>query len=120
MARPHERTHRKAERAEKVYIYGRHALAEALAEAPHTLKRAFLAPEHMQDEGADSLRAKLTAANIPVNELKAQEAAGLAGRDAVHQGVIAIMEPEKLLRSFDDFIRISMSLRILQYSSSAK
>jgi 23S rRNA (guanosine2251-2'-O)-methyltransferase len=90
----------RAEKPDKVYIYGRHALMEALAEAPHTIRKAFLA------RGTDeALIDKLTAARIPVTELKQQEAEGLAGRDAVHQGVIAVMEPEKLLRPFDEFLK---------------
>ena len=91
---------RKENKPEKVYIYGRHALMEALAEAPHTIKKAFLAPE--TDE---NVRAKLVAAGIPVSELKTQEAAGFAGRDAVHQGIIAVMDPEKLMVSFDTFVK---------------
>ncbi|HEX7651621.1 MAG TPA: 23S rRNA (guanosine(2251)-2'-O)-methyltransferase RlmB [Candidatus Paceibacterota bacterium] len=94
--KPRERSERKPD---KVYIYGKHALMEALAEAPHVLKKVFLAPEI----GAD-VRAKLAAANIPAAELKAQEAAGLAGRDAVHQGVIAVMDPEKLMVPFEAFL----------------
>lgn len=87
------------QKPEKVYIYGKHALMEALVSVPKVIRKVFLAPEI----GAD-VREKLAAASIPVTELKAQEAAGLAGRDAVHQGVIAVMDPEKLLLPFDAFL----------------
>jgi 23S rRNA (guanosine2251-2'-O)-methyltransferase len=89
----------KDNRPDKVYIYGKHALMEALSSAPQIIKKVFL------DESIDaSVREKLAAANISVSTLKPQEADSLAGRDAVHQGVIAIMETEKLLISFEKFI----------------
>ncbi len=94
--KPRDRDDRKPE---KVYIYGKHALMEALADAPRVIKKAFLAP------GTDSaLIDKLTANGIVIAELKAQEAQSLAGRDAVHQGVIAVMDPEALMIPFEKFV----------------
>lgn len=99
-----KRLHKPTDKPEKVYIYGRHALMEALADAPHTIKKAFLAPEILNDGSPSGVRAKLDALGIPSTELGRQEASGLAGRDAVHQGVIAVMAPEKLMVSFEDFL----------------
>ncbi len=85
---------------EKVYIYGKHALEEALGNAPHTIKKAFLAADLRDNE----LRTLLGRHKIPVAELAQGKGREIVGRDAVHQGVIALMDPAALLVSFDDFI----------------
>ncbi len=91
---------RRSPKREKIYIYGLHALMEALEGAPQTIRKVFLA-KGLQNE---KLRAKLEDYRIPVQELKGDEGKELVGRDAIHQGVIAIMAPEKLLISLDDFL----------------
>jgi 23S rRNA (guanosine2251-2'-O)-methyltransferase len=85
---------------EKVYIYGKHALMEALTNAPHVIRKVFLAPELREPE----LHALLEMRNIPVAKLTASGGKELVGRDAVHQGVIAIMDPAALLMSLDEFL----------------
>ncbi|MFZ1987961.1 MAG: 23S rRNA (guanosine(2251)-2'-O)-methyltransferase RlmB [Minisyncoccia bacterium] len=87
-------------RSEKVYIYGKHALTEALTSAPHIIKKVYLAPL-AKEAGLES---RLVAANIPISELKGNEAGSLVGRDAVHQGVIAVIDPTKLLQPFESFL----------------
>ncbi|MBP6860697.1 MAG: 23S rRNA (guanosine(2251)-2'-O)-methyltransferase RlmB [Candidatus Pacebacteria bacterium] len=96
------RPHRKKSHAgsDKVYIYGRHALEEALVQVPHILKKVFLAPEIQDTSLSDALRAN----NIPVSELGRGGADDLVGRDAVHQGVIAIIDPGKLLITLEEFL----------------
>ena len=88
----------KDKRHEKVYIYGKHALAEALAGKPEAIKKVYLDPMLRDRELADSLARH----KIPTDELK--NGNEMAGREAVHQGVVALMDPEKLLVSFDAFI----------------
>ncbi|HVW82607.1 MAG TPA: 23S rRNA (guanosine(2251)-2'-O)-methyltransferase RlmB [Candidatus Paceibacterota bacterium] len=90
MARP--------QKNEKVYIYGKHALEEALAGNPAVIKKVYLAPELRDHELAEMLATH----KIPTDLLK--NGNEMAGRDAVHQGVVALMEPGKLLTQFDDFI----------------
>jgi len=85
---------------EKVYIYGKHALMEALLNAPRTIRKVFLAPD-LKDAG---LRALLEKHSIPTNALAPGKGKELVGRDATHQGVIAVMDPASLLVSFDTFI----------------
>ena len=87
-------------RKEKVYIYGKHALMEALQNTPHVIKKVFLAPDLRDVE----LHTLLEMRNIPIAKLTATSGKELVGRDAVHQGVIAIMDPSALLVSFDDFL----------------
>ncbi len=85
---------------EKVYIYGTHALEEALAAAPHAIKKVHLAPTVREPR----LRARLAEHAIPVVPLAAGRGRELAGRDAVHQGVIAVMDPGSLLMTLDAFL----------------
>lgn len=87
-------------RKEKVYIYGKHALVEALSSTPGVIRKVFLAPD-LRDP---KLRNLLEKHQIPVSPLGASQGKELAGRDAVHQGVIAVMDPSALLVPFDDFI----------------
>lgn len=85
---------------EKVYIYGRHALTEALTSAPHAIRKVFLA----SDLSDAALRALIERHNIPVAPLATGQGKELAGRDAVHQGIIAVMDPSALLISLDDLL----------------
>ncbi len=91
--------HRKASQG-KVYIYGKHALLEALQNAPQVIRKVFLAPDLRDTE----LRVLLTKHDIPTTSLTSGSGKVLVGRDAVHQGVIALMDPAALLISLDDFL----------------
>ncbi len=86
---------------EKVYIYGRHALMEALLGAPQTIRKVFLARDSRDKE----LRDLVVKHQIPLAELSEGEGREIVGKDAVHQGVIATMEPAKLLKDFDTFVQ---------------
>jgi 23S rRNA (guanosine2251-2'-O)-methyltransferase len=90
----------KTKRQEKIYIYGKHALMEALQNTPQVIRKVFLAPDMRDTE----LRQLLTKNNIPTVALAPGRGKGLVGRDAVHQGIIAIMEPSSLLISLDEFL----------------
>lgn len=93
---------RHSEKREKIYIYGKHALVEALTSTPRVIRKVFLAP----DAGDKELRALLEAHRIPTVPLGIARGKELVGRDATHQGVIAIMDPSALLIPFDDFIEM--------------
>ncbi len=86
----------------KTYLYGKHALYEALVSAPHVVKKAFLSLEAARDTDLTNLLAKH---RIPSTPLKASEAANLVGNDASHQGVIAVADLSRLLIPFSDFIQ---------------
>jgi 23S rRNA (guanosine2251-2'-O)-methyltransferase len=86
-----------AEVKERIYIYGKHALAEALAEKPEVVQKVFAAGGALD---ADMLT-QLSARGIGVSSLKEQK--GVLA-DAVHQGVIAVINPNKLLLSFEQFM----------------
>ncbi len=67
---------------------------------PHIIKKVFLSHEAAEKE----LKALLAHNNIPTVPLATGKGKELAGRDAVHQGVIAIMDPDALLISLDSFL----------------
>jgi len=81
-------------------MYGKHALVEALRHAPKVIRKVFLAPDLRDAE----LRVLLTKHKIPTSELAAGKGKELVGKDTVHQGVIAVIDPTPLLLSFDDFL----------------
>lgn len=85
---------------EKIYIYGRHALFEALSTNPGVVKKVFLSPTIKDPE----LQALIAKNRIPFAELKETSGKELVGRDAVHQGVIGVMDPTALLQDFDTFV----------------
>ncbi len=84
----------------KVYIYGRHALVEALTAAPHVVRKVWLAPDVKDTE----LRSLLTRHEIPLATLTGGRGTDLVGKDAVHQGIIATMDPSALMVSLDKFL----------------
>jgi 23S rRNA (guanosine2251-2'-O)-methyltransferase len=88
-------------RQEKIYIYGKHALMEALRNTPKVIRKVFISPDLRDTE----LRILLEKNNIPTATLAKGSGKDLVGRDTVHQGVIATMNTSVLLVSFDDFLK---------------
>jgi 23S rRNA (guanosine2251-2'-O)-methyltransferase len=84
---------------EKIYIYGKHALMEALAHAPHAVRKVFLSPEVNDPE----LRTLLRNANLTPGVLKTNEIDRVVGRETAHQGVIAVTDPGALMLDFKQF-----------------
>ncbi|VAW32370.1 23S rRNA (guanosine(2251)-2'-O)-methyltransferase [hydrothermal vent metagenome] len=85
---------------EKVYIYGKHALSEALLNTPQAIRKVFLSPSQ-KDTHLLELIAK---AKIPLAPLK-ENGESRVGKDAVHQGVIGVLDTTSLLTPFNDFIK---------------
>ncbi|MEK7134777.1 MAG: 23S rRNA (guanosine(2251)-2'-O)-methyltransferase RlmB [Patescibacteria group bacterium] len=86
---------------DKIYIYGKHALTEALMEAPHSIKKVYFAA-HMDDA---KLRALVKKHNIPVAPLTAGKGGpeGVSG-NVVHQGVIGVVSVGALTMQYQRFI----------------
>ena len=84
---------------EKIYIYGKHALEEALINTPWAVKKAFLS----FDANDSKLRELLKKHNVLVTAMKGKEADRMVGQETAHQGVIAILDPALLLVNFNDF-----------------
>lgn len=90
----------KRDRNEKIYIYGKNALVEALANAPRVIRKVFLAPD-MRDARILDLLEKHA---VPRATLGREEASSVVGRDASHQGVIAVMNAAALMTPLDAFL----------------
>lgn len=85
---------------EKIYIYGKHAILEALTHAPRAISRAFIDPGVKEKE----LRAELAKNNIPVAPLGKKEVVNVVGKHASHQGMIALLRPSLLFTPFETFL----------------
>jgi 23S rRNA (guanosine2251-2'-O)-methyltransferase len=85
-------------KANKVYIYGKHAVFEALQNKPHVIEKIFRAYS-TEDKKLD---AEIARSNIPVKEISGNED---IERGASHQGVFALIAPEKLLIPYKEFIQ---------------
>lgn len=83
----------------KTYIYGKHALEEALLNAPCVIKKVFLSAE--TEDG--KLRELLMKRHIPVAILKNRAVSKMAGEDAAHQGIIALADQARMLLDFKNF-----------------
>lgn len=90
----------KNKKKEKIYIYGRHSLIEALRSTPHVIRKVFIAPDLRDRE----LRALLIKHAIPTNILVSGKGKELVGREASHQGVIATINPSSLLIELNEFL----------------
>lgn len=94
-----KRANNKADKADKVYIYGRHATLEALSYKPEVIKSVFLADQDKESEIVQVAGQN----NIPIKQLGKGESR-LAGQDAVHQGIIAVMDPSVLFTPWQKFV----------------
>ena len=86
---------------EKIYIYGKHALMEALLNAPRAIRKVFIASELDDNE----LREMLKKQNVPTEIMKMKEADRMVGEETVHQGVIAIADPGEIMGDFSEFAK---------------
>jgi len=85
---------------EKIYIYGKHAVMEAIRNSPQTVKKVFLASE---DDG--ELLSVLKKANISHSKLGSNETIGDLKKDSKHQGVIGLISLDRLVLSYEEFMR---------------
>jgi 23S rRNA (guanosine2251-2'-O)-methyltransferase len=95
-----EREHTPAHR-ERIYIYGKHALMEAITNMPRVVRKVFLSGEMARDE---ELRALLQKAGIVAGTLHTpREASRMVGEDTAHQGVIAVIDTAAMMMDFRTF-----------------
>lgn len=85
--------------SQKVFIYGKHALAEALSHAPQTVRKIYLASS-FEDE---ALAALIRRSNVPTSPLK-EGALREVDAGASHQGVVAELALDGLVLPYKDFI----------------
>lgn len=82
----------------KIYIYGKHALEEALAHAPHAVGRVYL-----EGRGDTALRKALELKSIPILPLSEGLPKADVRSGASHQGVVAQILLSRLLVPYRDY-----------------
>jgi 23S rRNA (guanosine2251-2'-O)-methyltransferase len=85
----------------KIYIYGRHAVREALVSAPRIVRKVFLSPT-MDNR---KLREVIRHADVPVEPLDERQATSQVPGGAMHQGLIALISLNELTVPFADFYK---------------
>ncbi len=84
----------------KVYIYGKHALTEALMNTPRAVKKIYLA-NSVEDK---ALRTLVQKSGVPMAVLSGGTMPGEVSKDATHQGVIGVISLSDLMIPYDVFI----------------
>ncbi len=91
---------KKDKNSEKVYIYGRHSLTEALRDKPRAIKNVFLENPEAETEIVElALKNKISVKQLGGGEKRE------VGKDAVHQGIIGVMNPDALFVDFKEFLK---------------
>jgi 23S rRNA (guanosine2251-2'-O)-methyltransferase len=86
---------------DKVYIYGKHAVVEALKHAPQALKKIFLSPQASDAK----LKEIISKSGVPTAPLASgKELRDISGSEA-HQGVIGLLSLKSLMRQYDEFAK---------------
>ena len=86
-------------RDEKIYIYGKHALVEALTKRPELIERVYLAAP-LDGE----LAALVQQHRIQTEKFDPRSAPHEVAADAVHQGYIGRASASRLTQSYGDFV----------------
>ena len=84
---------------EKIYIYGKHAVSEALRNTPRAVEKVFFSPQTIDGE----IQKLALDASIPTESFSPKVAIPGIDKDAVHQGVIGQISAEKLVRPYREF-----------------
>lgn len=84
---------------QKTYIYGKHALKEALRHRPEAVEKVFLSPQIDDTE----LRELISRTGVRSGTFEPKKTPGGVSPDASHQGVIASISPSKLMLSYQSF-----------------
>lgn len=85
---------------EQTYIYGKHAVGEALARAPEAVRHLYFVDGH----GNEELLAKTKALKLPFDRCDEKHLPREVEYDVVHQGVIALISPGKIVREYKEFM----------------
>lgn len=83
-----------------IVIYGRHAVYEAVRNAPECVKKVLFEGGKQDDQIKNAARA----GGISIDGFPAGQAPRSVPDDAVHQGFVAQIDPAKLLRDYDTFM----------------
>jgi 23S rRNA (guanosine2251-2'-O)-methyltransferase len=84
----------------KIYIYGKHALIEALTHAPEVVDRVFLS----KDETDEELMNVIKKAGVVVSSLGSDKEPKKVEQTEKHQGIIGRVLLDKLVRPYEEFV----------------
>ena len=84
---------------DKIYIYGKHAVSEALRHSPHVVKKIYLSPRH--DDG--ELKKLIDKSGISTAVLEQGRVQGVDS-NATHQGVIGVVSVDGIMLSLKEFL----------------
>lgn len=97
----------------KIYIYGKHAVAEALRYAPQVVRKVHLAPA-MDDK---TLRDLIRSTGVATEPLDKNKVSSMVEGGAPHQGVVALISLGSVMVSaeqfFDTFLPTPNTLLVL-------
>lgn len=85
----------------KAYIYGKHAVTEAVLHMPKSVRKVFLAG----NADANAIRAAAAKAGITVERLDPRKISSYVEGNAPHQGIVASISADTLTKPFAEFIR---------------
>ncbi len=85
---------------EKIYVYGKHALTEALRNSPKSIDKVFLASKSDKE-----LLNLIQKAGIPVADISSSGATGGLDKGANHQGIIGRVSLAHLVLPYAEFIK---------------
>ncbi len=83
-----------------VVVWGRHAVYEAVKNAPHAVKKVLFEGGKQDDQIKNAARA----GGISIDGFPAGQAPRSVPDDAVHQGFVALIDPKKLLVEYETFM----------------
>lgn len=86
-------------RPEKIYMYGKHALIEALRNSPQMIDKVYL-----EEKPEGELASLLLGTNISIERLDSRTLPQGVERDANHQGYIGRVVMGRLVQNYADFI----------------
>lgn len=90
----------KTKTQDKVYIYGRHAVAEALRCAPGALKKIFLSSQASSDA---KLKELINKSGVPIAPFASgRKLQDISGSEA-HQGVLGLVSLKALMQQYHEF-----------------
>jgi 23S rRNA (guanosine2251-2'-O)-methyltransferase len=88
------------QKKEQPYIYGKHAVSEALYRVPDAVRHVYFVGRH----NSEKIFARTEELEIPYDLCDEEHLPRGADREVTHQGVLALITPQKILTEYKPFI----------------
>ena len=85
----------------KIYIYGKHAVTEAVLNTPHAIEEIMISQQFDDQAARDLIRKNAIRTSFLTNAKMPRE----IDSGAVHQGIIALLSFDRLVRPFEEFVK---------------